>query len=54
MTAELLAAHMKTLDAIQLASVLATGADTVVVTHDAQLDTAARALGFSTLDPVGG
>lgn len=51
-SAESIAAHLKTLDAIHLASAMATGADTVVVTHDVQLHAVAGALGFSTLDPV--
>lgn len=51
-SAESIAEHVKTLDAIHLASAMATGSDTVVVTHDANLAAAACALGFRTLDPV--
>ncbi len=53
-SSESIAEHLKTLDAIHLASAVATGADTVVVTHDAQLQAVASALGFSTIDPVDG
>lgn len=52
-SAEAITEHVKTLDAIHLASTVATGADTVVVTHDVTLKTVAVNLGFATLDPVG-
>lgn len=51
-SAESITERLKTLDAIHLASAVATGADAVVVTHDAALRTAAENLGFATLDPV--
>lgn len=52
--AESFSVHLKTLDAIHLASAIACGYDTVVVTHDANLKAAAEGLGFETLDPVVG
>lgn len=51
-SAESITERLKTLDAVHLASAVATGADTVVVTHDGALTTAAGSLGFATLDPV--
>lgn len=51
-SAESIADHVRTLDAIHLASALAIGADTVVVTHDANLKTVATNLGFETVDPL--
>ena len=51
--AELIEPHLKTLDAIHLASVLALGdPEAVVATHDARMRTVARGLGFVTVDPV--
>jgi predicted nucleic acid-binding protein len=51
-SAEGIAKHIKTLDAIHLASALATGMDLVVATHDAQMKVVAEDLGFDTYDPV--
>lgn len=51
--AEGIAMHIKTLDAIHLASALATGLDLVVVTHDSQMKVVAEDLGFDVHDPVG-
>jgi predicted nucleic acid-binding protein len=50
--AEAIESHVKTLDAIHLASALATGLDPVIVTHDAQMKAVARVLGLETFDPV--
>lgn len=49
--AESLADHVKTLDAIHLASAIVAGPD-VVVSHDANLRDVARQLGFETFDPI--
>ncbi len=51
-SAESIADHVKTLDAIHIASALAVGADTVVVSHDATLLAVARNLGFTPQDPL--
>jgi predicted nucleic acid-binding protein len=53
-TAEAIADHIRTLDAIHLATAMALGADTVVVTHDAQLTGVAAGLGYRTFDPIAG
>lgn len=50
--AEAISGHVKTLDAIHLASAIATGADAVVVSHDTRLLAAAGELGFQTHDPL--
>ncbi|MEI4271608.1 type II toxin-antitoxin system VapC family toxin [Klenkia sp. LSe6-5] len=51
--AEAIVPHVRTLDAIHLASALRTGIDDlVVVTHDATLRSVAEELGLRTLDPV--
>lgn len=50
--AEAIVPHIKTLDAIHLASLLHTGIDGVVVTHDAQMQSVAELIGFATFDPV--
>ncbi|PFG21190.1 PIN domain-containing protein [Serinibacter salmoneus] len=50
--AEAIEPHVKTLDSIHLGSVIAAGLDATVVTHDANLRTAALALGYPVLDPV--
>jgi predicted nucleic acid-binding protein len=44
--------HVKSLDAIHLASCLLLGPDVSVVTHDAIMSQAAQSLGFGTTDPV--
>jgi len=46
--------HVKSLDAIHLATCALIGLDSYVVTHDAGLAQAARAMGFRTFDPVVG
>ncbi|MGI8666078.1 MAG: PIN domain-containing protein [Jatrophihabitans sp.] len=53
LAAEAIADHVKTLDAIHLASAMAFGPDTVVVTHDAVLKTTVEAVGLRWIDPVG-
>ncbi|MDQ6525025.1 PIN domain-containing protein [Nocardioides sp. LHD-245] len=50
--AEAIADHVKTLDAVHLASAIACGADTVVVTHDQSLRAVAAGLGFRVHDPL--
>ncbi|WP_249295629.1 hypothetical protein [Agrococcus sp. Marseille-Q4369] len=50
--AEAIVPHVKTLDAIHLASALAIGRDPIVVTHDVTMDAVARELGLRTFDPV--
>lgn len=50
--AEAIIPHVKTLDAIHLASALAIGRDPVVVTHDATMHSVAVDLGLDTHDPV--
>lgn len=46
--------HIKTLDAIHLASVIRSGLDATVVTHDDTMRSVAEQIGYATLDPVGG
>ncbi|MCR6713463.1 MAG: PIN domain-containing protein [Demequina sp.] len=50
--AESFTPHVKTLDAIHLATALAFGSDTVMVSHDANVLRLAEELGLRTLDPV--
>ena len=50
--AEAIVPHVKTLDAIHLASLLHTGLDATIVTHDANMRAVAEVLGYSTVDPV--
>jgi len=50
--AEAIIPHVKTLDAIHLASALALGRDPLVVTHDATMDAVAQDLGLRTFDPA--
>lgn len=50
--AESILMHVKTLDAIHLASLLNSGLDATVVTHDATMRSVAEAIGFDTFDPV--
>ena len=52
--AEAIIPHIKTLDAIHLASLIHTGLDAVVVTHDATMRQVAELIGYETLDPVEG
>ena len=51
-TAEAIPDRVKTLDAIHLASALAFGPDTVMVTHDTTLKNATKAAGLRWIDPV--
>jgi len=51
-SAESITEHAKTLDAIHLATAVAFGSDTVMVSHDANLLRLAEELGLRTLDPV--
>lgn len=51
-SAEAIGPHVKTLDAIHLASAMATGLGLTVVTHDRQMKVVAEDLGFDTCDPV--
>jgi len=51
-TAESIADHVKTLDAIHLATALALGSGTVVVTHDENVKRVAASLGLSSSDPI--
>ncbi|GAA1517930.1 hypothetical protein [Nocardioides humi] len=50
--AEAIADHVRTLDAVHLASAIACGAETVVVTHDLSLRAVAEGLGFRVHDPL--
>lgn len=50
--AEAIVPHVKTLDAIHLASVIRTGLALVIVTHDATMQAVAALLGYDVLDPV--
>lgn len=51
--AEAIVPHIRTLDAIHLASALRSGiADLVIVTHDRVMRSVAEQIGFSVLDPV--
>jgi len=45
--------HVRSLDAIHLATALMLGSDVALVTHDRGMATAAARLGFATEDPVG-
>jgi predicted nucleic acid-binding protein len=50
--AETIVPHLKTLDALHLASLMNAGRDAVVVTHDATMRSVAGSLGYHTFDPV--
>ena len=50
--AEAIVPHVKTLDAIHLASLLHTGLYATIVTHDANMRAVAEVLGYPTVDPV--
>lgn len=53
MEAEAIVPHVKTLDAIHLASALRSGVEDIVVcTHDRAMATVAQELGLEVLDPV--
>ncbi|KXP03650.1 type II toxin-antitoxin system VapC family toxin [Tsukamurella pseudospumae] len=51
-SAESIAQHLRTLDAIHLATALALGSRTVLVTHDARLAEIAEEHGLTVEDPV--
>ncbi len=50
--AEAIVPHVKTLDAIHLASIISTGIDAVIVTHDTTMKAVADVIGFATIDPI--
>lgn len=50
--AEAIEPHVKTLDAIHLGSVVSSGLDATIVTHDTGMKAAATRLGYPCLDPV--
>ncbi len=53
MAAEAIVPHVKTLDAIHLASALQSGLDDlVIVSHDRNMSQVAQELGFEAFDPV--
>lgn len=52
--AEAITEHVKTLDAIHLASALSLGDDVVVVSHDDGVKRVAALLGLDVLDPLAG
>ena len=51
-SAESITEHVKTLDAVHLATALALGSRTVVVTHDSNVARVAATLGLESDDPV--
>ncbi len=50
--AEAIEPHVRTLDAVHLGSIIASGIDATLVTHDRTLLAAAIAVGVRTFDPV--
>lgn len=50
--AEAIVPHVKTLDAIHLASVIRSGLDCTIVTHDEVMKSVARVIGYPAFDPV--
>lgn len=50
--AESIVPHVRTLDAIHLASLIASGLDATMVTHDANMRAVAVELGYAVFDPV--
>ena len=52
--AEAIVPHVKTLDAIHLASAIRSGLDATIVTHDTTMRSVADVIGFPVHDPVGG
>ena len=50
--ADAIVPHVKTLDAIHLASVIRSGIDATIATHDATMRGVAEQIGYSTIDPV--
>lgn len=51
--AEAIVPHLKTLDAIHLASLISVGIDATVVTHDERMKVVAELVGYKVIDPVG-
>lgn len=52
--AEAIVPHLKTLDSIHLASLIGTGLDATVATHDERMKSVAQQIGYNTIDPVTG
>lgn len=50
--AEAIVPPVKTLDAIHLASVIGSGLDATIVTHDAAMTAAAYTIGYPVFDPI--
>jgi len=50
--AEAIVPHVKTLDAIHLASAIYSGLDLTIVTHDDRMKVVAEILGYPVIDPV--
>jgi predicted nucleic acid-binding protein len=50
--AESIEPHLKTLDAIHLGSVIASGIDATIVTHDDNMKVVAERLGYPMYDPM--
>lgn len=50
--AESIGPHLRTLDAIHLGALIASGLDAVVVTHDAAMRSVAAEIGYRAFDPV--
>lgn len=51
--AEAIEPHVRTLDAVHLGSIIASGVGATMVTHDRRMLAAAGNLGYPSLDPVG-
>lgn len=52
--AETIVPHIKSLDAIHLASLIHSGIDATVITHDTTMANVADLLGYRAFDPIGG
>lgn len=50
--AEAIEPHLRTLDAVHLGSIIASGIDATIVTHDRTMLAAAITIGYPTFDPV--
>lgn len=50
--AEAIEPPLKTLDAVHLGSLIASGIDGTIVTHDRAMRAAAEVIGYATIDPV--
>ena len=50
--AEAIVPHLKTLDALHLATAIHTGVEATIVTHDATMRSVAGIIGYPTYDPV--